>query len=132
MERLEVSFILTRLRGNRARTKKLGKYASDTIETGRHSFPVSNMLIYCEDYDIGAVVYDKKRKFEYKVADMDDVNQTIRFLLDWRHVSVNKLCRDIGRVYTDRERDGKLSMSIDTFLKVLKYLDCELRFKSNN
>lgn len=131
MTRKEVSFILRELRGNMKAPTTIGEHATLTIESARASYPVGNMLLYCAAYNISCIIVDKKRNFNYRVADMDDVVSVLRKMVDWRDTNFHRMSTFIGGNFTARVRDGKVSLSIDMLLKMLDHLNCDITFKIN-
>lgn len=129
MDRSEIGYILSELRANAPLSGKLGKYAIISIESGRTSYPVANMIIYCKDYSIKIEIVDRIRSERHEIREVDDVHRLIRFMIKDRKINMASLNRAINRNYTSKDKTGSgIPISINMLLIILDYFKCDLKF----
>ena len=126
--RQDVSHMLADIRGDREYSGVMGKYAIATLESGRSSFPTRNMVTYCQDFDIDIIIFDDRLNRKHVVRTDDELHLVIRRIMLNRKTNYNRMVAHTGRNYTGREKDGKISMSIDTLLLIMYHLGCHIEF----
>ena len=83
--------MLTEMRGDAKKTKNLGYQAVISIESGCSSYPVANLVTYCNDYSITFNIVKKKPTRRYAIRTMDDIREAIMELMKQKNVNPNHL-----------------------------------------
>lgn len=128
MERYEIGFILSEMRGDAKRTKNLGGHAIISIESGRSSYPVANLVTYCNDYSITFNIVKRRPTKRYAIRTIDDIHEAIRELMELKNVNLNHLRMAINSDLSTKKIGKNIPISIDTLISVLDYFECELEF----
>ena len=128
MERYEIGFMLSEMRGDAKRTKNLGSHAIISIESGRSSYPVANLVTYCNDYSITFNIVKRRPTKRYAIRTIDDIHEAIRELMELKNVNLNHLRMAINSDLSTKKIGKNIPISIDTLISVLDYFECELEF----
>lgn len=105
----------------------LTDYAVKSIEEGRSSYPVANLIIYCEALSIQMVFTDLATDESYPVDTIDDVHNVLQMLMKRWHIDDVCIYRKAGVHYTAPK--GKTgSLSIATMLAMCGVLHCKIDF----
>lgn len=134
MKREELASILRGLRNG----KPLGKgapsgYVVQSIETGRSSYTVTQLLAYCEGCNLQMAINDWATDENFSVNSALEAHQLLDLLIGRYQVSRKTIYAKTGITYTPprkRKGDGECvtHLSIQTLLGVLSVMHCELRF----
>ena len=106
---------------------ELSRYAVRSIREGRSSYPVSNLLNYCEGSGIQMVMMDSTTDEIYPVDEIMEVHELIRFLMDRYETDAQYVYRKTGIHYTE-PKFGRAHLSINTLLAVCSSLHCWIDF----
>ena len=128
MERYEIGFMLSEMRGDAKRTKNLGGHAIISIESGRSSYPVANLVTYCNDYSIAFNIVRRRPTKRYAIRTIDDIHEAIRELMELKNVNLNHLRMAINSDLSTKKIGKNIPISIDTLISVLDYFECEFEF----
>lgn len=125
----------------------LTAYAVQSIESGRSNYPVSNLIIYCQDMNLKMVMTDMATEDCFDAVSVLDVHQTLDFLMRRYDVDYKLVYRKTAVHYTppkplepkELERmkslpDGNryaAPLSIKTLLAVCDVIHCDLSFEPN-
>lgn len=105
----------------------LTKYAVKSIEEGRSSYPVSNLLIYCESLHLQMAITDLAMDETYPVDTIQEVHEVLQMLMQRWKVDDTDIYRKSGVHYT-APKGNTGSLSITTMLAMCKVLHCKLDF----
>lgn len=111
--------------------RELTGYAIKSIEEGRSSYPVTNLLIYCEALSLQMVLTDMATGESYPVDNIQEVHDVLQALMQRWHINDYCMYRKTGIHYT-APKDGVWSLSIVTMLAMCKALHCKLDFIKTN
>ena len=81
---------------------ELTQYAVDSIVFARSSYPVSNLIAYCQGVDVQFVITDMNTDESYDIDDVTDVHEVIAYLME-------RYCVDANAIY--RKTAGSLSLT---------------------
>lgn len=109
----------------------LTDYAVKSIEEGRSSYPVTNLLTYCEALSLRMVLTDMATDESYRVDDTQEVHDVLQMLMKRWHINDSCMFRKAGVHYTT-PKGKKGSLSIATMLSMCKVLHCKLDFIKTN
>lgn len=105
----------------------LTKYAVKSIEEGRSSYPVVNLLVYCEALSLQMTITDLAMDESYPVDTIQEVHDVLQMLMERWKIDDANIYRKSGVHYTAPK--GKTgSLSITTLLAMCKVLHCKLDF----
>lgn len=105
----------------------LTKYAVKSIEEGRSSYPVANLLAYCGELSIQMTITDLAMDEIYPVDTIQEVHEVLQMLMQRWKIDDIDIYRKSGIHYTAPK--GKTgSLSITTMLAMCKVLHCKLDF----
>lgn len=105
----------------------LTKYAVKSIEEGRSSYPVVNLLVYCEALSLQMTITDLVMDESYPVDTIQEVHNVLQMLMERWKIDDANIYRKSGVHYTAPK--GKTgSLSITTLLAMCKVLHCKLDF----
>lgn len=105
----------------------LTKYAVKSIEEGRSSYPVSNLLVYCEALHLQMAITDLAMDETYPVDTIQEVHEVLQMLMQRWKVDDTDIYRKSGVHYT-APKGNTGSLSITTMLAMCKVLHCKLDF----
>lgn len=105
----------------------LTDYAIKSIEKGRSSYPVSNLLVYCGDLSIQMAITDLATDEVYPVDTIQEVHGVLQMLMQRWKIDDTDIYRKSGVHYT-APRGNTGSLSINTMLEMCKVLHCKLDF----
>ena len=105
----------------------LSDYAVRSIREGRSSYPVKNLLDYCEGSHIQMVLMDSTTNEIYPMDEVSEVHELIRFLMDRYNTDAIDVYRKTGIHYTE-PKYGRAPLSINTLLAVCSTLHCWIDF----
>lgn len=127
MIRKEVlGYRLSELRKGRP-VEHLSKYAIKSIEKGRSSYPVSNLVTYCRDLSIQLAIVDKATNETFVVNTTGDVHTTLQLLMKRWHITDLDIYKKTGAHYTPPRGDNG-ALSIKTLLIMLDVLHATLEY----
>ena len=106
---------------------KLSGYAVCSIEESRSSYPVSNLIEYCEGINARMVMCDFATDEKFPIESIMDVHEVIRMLMERYNVDSNLIYRQTAIHYT-QPKNGRTSLSINTLLAVCSSLHCKIDF----
>lgn len=109
----------------------LTKYAIKSIEEGRSSYPVSNLLKYCKSIDRRMVFTDMATDESYVVDEIEEVHEVLQWLMDRWKIDEALMYRKTGIHYT-AQKNSTGSISITTMLSMLSALHVKLDFVKHN
>ncbi len=107
--------------------KGLTKYAIKSIEEGRSSYPVTNLLVYCEALRLQMAITDLAMDETYPVDTIQEVHEVLQMLMQRWKVDDTDIYRKSGVHYT-APKGNTGSLSITTMLEMCKVLHCKLDF----
>lgn len=106
-------------------------YAVKSIEEGRSSYPVTNLLIYCEALSLQMVLTDMATDESYPVDNIQEIHDVLQMLMKRWQIDDSCMYRKTGIHYTAPK--GKTgSLSIVTMLAMCSALHCKLDFIKTN
>lgn len=128
MNRVELGKKLTELRaGQTISNESLSAYSIQSIETGRASYPVTNLFLYADAINLSVYVWDYNIDEHYRIGSVNDCHDVIDYLIKCNGMEQKDISLRIGVRYT-KPKDGQALLSIDTLLAVLNYFHCSLQF----
>lgn len=102
-------------------------YAIKSIEEGRSSYPVVNLLIYCKALSMQMTLTDIATGETYPVSSIDRVHEVLQMLMKRWAIDNKAIYRKSGVHYTPAKgKNG--SLSITTMLAMCEVLHCKLDF----
>lgn len=102
-------------------------YAIKSIEEGRSSYPVANLITYCEALHTQMVLTDLATDESYPVDSIQEVHDVLQMLMKRWHIDDACMYRKAGVHYTAPK--GKTgSLSITTMLAMCGVLHCKIDF----
>lgn len=106
-------------------------YAVKSIEEGRSSYPVTNLLIYCEALSLQMVLTDMATDESYPVDNIQEIHDVLQMLMKRWQIDDSCMYHKTGIHYTAPK--GKTgSLSIVTMLAMCSALHCKLDFIKTN
>lgn len=109
----------------------LTNYAIKSIDEGRSSYPVTNLLIYCEALSLQIVLTDMATDESYPVDNIQEIHDVLQMLMKRWQIDDALMYRKTGIHYTAPK--GKTgSLSIVTMLAMCSVLHCKLDFIKTN
>lgn len=109
----------------------LTNYAVKSIDEGRSSYPVTNLLIYCEALSLQVVLTDMATDENYPVGNIQEIHDVLQMLMKRWQIDDALMYRKTGIHYTAPK--GKTgSLSIVTMLAMCSALHCKLDFIKTN
>ena len=109
----------------------LTNYAIKSIDEGRSSYPVTNLLIYCEALSLQMVLTDMATDESYPVDNIQEIHDVLQMLMKRWQIDDALMYRKTGIHYTAPK--GKTgSLSIVTMLAMCSVLHCKLDFIKTN
>lgn len=126
MNKEQLAEELARMRGDR-KIDTLSSYAVRSIETGGSSYPVSNLLKYCEALSVQMVMSDMVVDEHYPVDTMQEVHEVLQMLMERWDTDCAGIFRKAGVHYTP-PKGNTGSLSIVTMLAMCSVLHCKLDF----
>lgn len=130
MNKEELGIELARIRNGNP-VEGLSKYAIRSIEKGRSSYPVSNLIIYCNALSLQIVMTDMATDESYPVDDTQEIHAVLQMLMKRWHIDDSSMCRKAGCHYTAPKGTAG-SLSISTMLAMCSALHCKLDFIQTN
>ena len=130
MNKEKLGIELSHIRDGRP-IEKLSDYAVRSIEEGRSSYPVTNLLNYCKALSLRVVLTDMATDESYRVDNTQEVHDVLQMLMKRWHINDSTMYRKTGIHYTT-PKDGIGSLSIVTMLEMCKVLHCKLSFIKTN
>lgn len=126
MNKEELGVKLSQVRGGRQITT-LSNHVIKSIEEGRSSYSVQNLITYCEELSLQMVITDIALDENYPVDTVADVHDVLQMLMQRWQVSKTSIYHKTGVHYTvSKSNSGTLSVT--TFLAMCKALYCKLDF----
>lgn len=130
MNKEKLGVRLSHIRDGHKITELTG-YAVKSIEEGRSSYPVANLITYCEALSTQMVLTDLATDESYPVDAMQDVHDVLQMLMKRWHIDDISMFRKAGVHYTAPK--GKTgSLSITTMLAMCGVLHCKIDFVKTN
>lgn len=130
MNKEKLGIELSLIRGDKP-IEGLTVYAVKSIEEGRSSYPVTNLLTYCEALSLQMVLTDMATDESYPVDDIQEIHDVLQMLMQRWHINDSCMYRKTGIHYTTPK--GKTgSLSIVTLLAMCAALHCKLDFIKTN
>lgn len=126
MNKEQLGAVLSHLRGGSS-VEGLTKYAVKSIEEGRSSYPVANLMSYCEALSIQMAIKDMATDEIYPVDTVKEVHEVLQMLMKRWQISVSVIYQKANVHYTV-PKAGKNTLSITTMLAMCKVLHCKLCF----
>lgn len=127
MTKEEIGTKLSELRNGRS-VDGLSGFAVQSIETGRSSYPVSNLVQYCNSTEAELTMVDTNTDEIFPVKSVWDCHRTINMLMNRYNVDEKLVYRKTGAHYTIPK--GKYQpLSINTLLSVCEVLRCNLEIR---
>lgn len=109
----------------------LTSYAVKSIDEGRSSYPVTNLLIYCEALSLQMVLTDMATDESYPVDNIQEIHDVLQMLMKRWQIDDSCMYRKTDIHYTAPK--GKTgSLSIATMLAMCSALHCKLDFIKTN
>lgn len=105
----------------------LSKYAVKSIEEGRSSYPVTNLLLYCKALSMQMAITDLAMDEIYPVDTIQEVHEVLQMLMQRWKIDDVDIYRKSGVHYT-APKGNTGSLSITTMLAMCKVLHCKLDF----
>lgn len=130
MSKEELGIKLTQLRDG-AQIIGLTSYAIKSIECGRSSYPVTNLLKYCEALKLRLILTDVATTESYRVDDIQEIHEVLQMLMKRWQIDDSLMYRKTGIHYT-APKGNTGSLSITTMLAMCSVLHCELNFIKAN
>lgn len=109
----------------------LTKYAIKSIEEGRSSYPVANLLKYCKSIGRRMVITDMATDESYAIDEIEEVHEVLQWLMDRWKIDEALMYRKTGIHYT-AQKGNTGSISITTMLSMLSALHAKLDFVKYN
>lgn len=106
---------------------KLSGYAVRSIEESRSSYPVSNLIDYCEGTNLQMVMTDMATDESYAVHEIMDIHEVIDMLMKRYGIDSQYVYRKTAIHYT-APKNGNASLSVNTLLAVCSSLHCKIDF----
>lgn len=103
----------------------LSGYAIESIEFGRSSYPVSNLVSYCNASGIVFRLVDHNVGDGYQIHFVEDVHDVLALFMK-RYDTDEKMLYRITGVHYTTPRNGRASLSINTLLSVCRALFCDI------
>lgn len=130
MNKEKLGIELSRIRNGRP-IKGLTNYAVKSIEEGRSSYPVTNLLVFCGALSLQMVFTDMAMDESYPVDNIQEIHDVLQMLMKRWQIDDSLMYRKTGIHYTAPK--GKTgSLSIVTMLAMCKTLHCKLDFIQTN
>ncbi len=114
-------------RRNGASIVGLSRYVIKSIEEGRSSYSVSNLIVYCEALSLQMTITDLATDEVYPVDTIFEVHDVLQMLMKRWQIDESMIYRKTGVHYTAPKSDSG-SLSINTMLSMCKVLHCKLDF----
>lgn len=124
----------------------LTRYAVKSIEESRSNYPVSNLIIYCQDMNLKLKMIDLVTEDCFYPASVLDVHKVLDLLMKRYNVDYKLVYRKTAVHYTapksfdekdleqiksnSKERKYVAPLSIKTLLAVCEVIHCDLCFES--
>ena len=128
---------LKELVGNKLYKGTLSSYAVESIKLGRSNYPVSNLLAYCNDFDLKVVMMDLTTEDCFYPKTVFDVHKILELLMDRYNIDTKAVYRKTSIHYTlpksnqAENTKGAAPLSIKTLLAVCQVIHCDLLFGHN-
>lgn len=130
MNKEKLAIELTRMRNGNP-VSGLSDYAVESICKGRSSYPVANLLTFCQALSLQMVITDLATDESYPVDTIDEVHDVLQMLMKRWQIDDSCMYRKTGIHYTAPK--GKTgSLSIVTMLAMCSALHCKLDFVHTN
>lgn len=130
MNKEKLGIELSQIRGERP-IEGLTNYTIKSIEEGRSSYPVANLLTYCEALKLQMVFTDMAMDESYPVDNIQEVHDVLQMLMKRWQVDDSLMYRKTGIHYTAPK--GKTgSLSVTTMLAMCSALHTKLDFIQTN
>lgn len=117
---------LSHIRNGKSITR-LSKYVVKSIEDGRASYSISNLIVYCEELSLQMTITDLAFDEIYPVDTIYEVHDVLQMLMERWKIDESIIYRKTGAHYTAPKYD-RCSLSINTMLSMFKVLHCKLDF----
>lgn len=130
MNKEKLGYDLSKLRNGRP-VNGLTKYSIKSIETGRSSYPVTNLLKYCKELSLRLVLTDKATGESYPADEIQEVHEILQMLMKRWQFDEASMYRKAEVHYTPPKGDNG-SLSISTMLAMCSVLRCKLSFIQTN
>lgn len=129
MNKEKLGMVLTALRNERP-IESLTAYTVQSIEDARASYPVPNLIAYCNDLSIKIVMTDMATDESYPVDNISDVHSILQMLMGRYQTDHKLIYRKTGIHYTAPASSGGKaeSLRITTLLAMCDVLHCKLDF----
>ena len=118
---------LKEIRQDNRYSGNLSGYAVRSIEESRSSYPVSNLIDYCEGTKLQMVMVDMATDEAYIVCEIMDVHEIIDMLMKRYDVDSQYIYRKTAVHYT-APKNGHAPLSVNTLLSVCSSLHCKIDF----
>lgn len=126
MNKEQLGATLSHMRGDKV-VEGLTKYAIKSIEDGRSSYPVANLMAYCEALSLQMAIKDIATDEIYPVDTIEEVHEVLQMLMKRWQITETIIYQKANVHYT-APKAGKGSLSITTLLAMCKVLHCKLLF----
>lgn len=107
--------------------EKLSDYSIKSIREGRSSYPVSNLIDYCEGMELQMMMVDLATDEMYGIYGIMDVHNVIGMLMKRYNIDCQRIYRETSVHYTP-PKNKRTSLSINTLLAVCSVLHCKIEF----
>lgn len=121
----KLGMMLSRYRNGRD-IEGLTSYKIKSIESGLVSFPVTNLMLYCEGLSLQVVIQDMAMDEAYPVDNVFEIHSVIDMLMRRYNEDAKSILRKTGIHYT--YSNSYAGLSIKTLLAMLKVLSSKLDF----
>lgn len=132
MNKEKLGILLTNIRNGR-KIHGLTHYAIQSIEEGRSSYPVANLLVYCEQLSVQFALTDLATDEVLLIDTMEQLHEALQMLMKRYQIDEKMIYRQTGVHYTapkDENKNG--SLSINTLLAMCQVIHCRLDFIQSN
>jgi len=128
MTKEQLAIKLNEVCGNNVYSGNLSSYAVRSIIEGRSSYPVSNLIDYCEGTDVRMAITDLATDEIYDIEEIMQVHEVIGMLMERYGIDAQFVYRKTAVHYT-APKNGRASLSINTLLAVCSSLHCKIDFQ---
>lgn len=105
----------------------LTPYIVKSIEEGRSSYSVANLIIYCEVLSLQILITDLATDEVYPVDTTQEIHDVLQMLMQRWKIDETAMYRKTGVHYTT-PKGTACSLSITTMLAMCAVLHCKLDF----
>jgi len=125
MNRKQFTKMLGRIKLPQKYSGHLSGYAVQSIVKGRSSYPVSNLVEYCNGTGVRMTMTDMTTDEAYDIDKVENVHEVIGMLMNRYDIGVKRIFLETGVHYTPPNKQ-RSPLSIDTLLAVCSSLHCKI------